>query len=465
MKTTLFFLAALCSFSIFAQTNVSGGIYQNTTWTLAGSPYMVTGSIVIFPNRTLTIEPGVQVICTADTTFNTGNFIYLEVRGTLIADGTSNIPVVFKSTNNTTGSYNWEGIRIKGSQGGSVQLNHFELHNSFYGIYNDIPQPGVSYTFDECYFRSNNYALQLNADLIYNNCTFESNGVGQAAQIQYGTLTATNCMFSNNFCSFTWSNNINVTNCTFVGNQNNIIGSQGNIQNCQFLNNTFGFAESSNINVNNCYFEGNGTGIEGNSSCEITNSTFFNNTIAMKIGDACIVSQNQINGNGIGIQVTAYNPNSTIIDNNSICNNSIHNLENLTDKNYQVNLNCFCSQDSTVIENGIYDGYDDITRGLVNYAIYNDSCQNILTYVTKVVLDNPASISELNQNWHAWFDGSQLVIENNLPSTYTVINALGLQVSEHHLGNGQARLSLDIPSGIYTIKGSNGKTVKVFIGN
>jgi len=185
----------------------------------------------------------------------------------------------------------------------------------------------------------------------------------------------------------------------------------------------------------------------------------------MKIGDACIVSQNQINRNGIGIQVTAYNPNSTIIDNNSICNNSIHNLENLTDKNYQVNLNCFCSQDSTVIENGIYDGYDDITRGLVNYAIYNDSCQNILTYVTKVVLDNPASISELNQNWHAWFDGSQLVIENNLPSTYTVINALGLQVSEHYLGNGQARLSLDIPSGIYTIKGSNGKTVKVFMGN
>ena len=104
MKNTLFFLAALCSFSIFAQTNVSGGIYQNTTWTLAGSPYMVTGSIVIFPNRTLTIEPGVQIICTADTTFNTGNFIYLEVRGTLIADGTSNIPVVFKSTNNTTGS-------------------------------------------------------------------------------------------------------------------------------------------------------------------------------------------------------------------------------------------------------------------------------------------------------------------------------------------------------------------------
>jgi len=140
-------------------------------------------------------------------------------------------------------------------------------------------------------------------------------------------------------------------------------------------------------------------------------------------------------------------------------------LENLTDKNYQVNLNCFCSHDSTTIENGIYDGYDDITRGLVNYAIYDDSCQNIVTYVTKVLLENPASVSELNVAWNAWFDGSQLVIENTLPSTYRVMNALGMQVSEHRLGNGQTRLSLNVPSGIYMIQGSNGKTVKVFIGN
>ena len=57
-----------------AQTSVSGGIYSNTTWTLAGSPYFVTGSIVVFPGKTLTIEPGCIVSFTADTTFNTGGF-------------------------------------------------------------------------------------------------------------------------------------------------------------------------------------------------------------------------------------------------------------------------------------------------------------------------------------------------------------------------------------------------------
>jgi len=61
MKALLFIFSFLASAALIAQTTVSGGIYNNTTWNLAGSPYLVTGSIVVFPNRTLTIEPGVEV--------------------------------------------------------------------------------------------------------------------------------------------------------------------------------------------------------------------------------------------------------------------------------------------------------------------------------------------------------------------------------------------------------------------
>lgn len=465
MKTLLCIFSILASASLFAQTSVSGGIYANTTWNLAGSPYLVTGSIVVFPNRTLTIEPGVEVIVSADNTFNISNFIYLEVRGSLIANGTSNAPIVFTSTDTTTGFFNWEGIRIKGSQGGTVQMNHFELHNTWYGINNDISQPGVSYVFDGCYFRSNQYGLQLNADLVYNNCIFESNSIGQASQILYGSLTATNCQFLNNFCSFTWSNYINVNNCLFSGNQNNIIGSPGVIQNSQFYNNTFGMTEISNITVNQCVFDGNGTGIDASSSCVITNSTFSNNGLALKIGDAGIVSQNQINGNGIGIQVTAYNPSTTIIDSNSICNNTIHNLENLTDKNYQVNLNCFCSQDSTVIENGIFDGYDDITRGLVSYAIYDDSCENVLSYVNKIDLGGPAGLTALDEQWNAWYDGESFVINNNIPGIFTIYDIQGIRIINATAIVGLNKISLTLPQGLYLVGREGGQTQKVFIGN
>ena len=465
MKTLLFIFSFLASAALIAQTTVSGGIYNNTTWNLAGSPYLVTGSIVVFPNRTLTIEPGVEVIVTADNTFNTGNFIYLEVRGSLVANGTGNAPIVFTSTDTTTGFYNWEGIRIKGSQGGTVQMNHFELHNTWYGIYNDISQPGVSYVFDGCYFRSNQYGLQLNADMVYNNCIFESNGAGQAAQISYGTLTATNCQFLNNFCSFTWSNYINVNNCLFAGNQNNIIGSPGVIQNSQFYNNTFGMTEISNITVNQCVFDGNGTGIDGSSTCVITNSTFTNNSIAVKIGDASTVSQNTITDNAIGVQVLGYDPNTTSIDSNLICNNSVHNLENLTDKNYQVNLNCFCSQDSTIIENGILDGYDDITRGLVNYAIYDDSCQTVVSYVTKIDLGGPAGLTALDEQWNTWYDGESLVIENNIPGIFSIYDIQGTRLINTTATAGLNKISLTLPQGLYLVGREGGATQKVFIGN
>ena len=44
-----------------AQTNVSGALYSNTTWTAANSPYIVTANVIVFDGVQLTIEPGVTV--------------------------------------------------------------------------------------------------------------------------------------------------------------------------------------------------------------------------------------------------------------------------------------------------------------------------------------------------------------------------------------------------------------------
>ena len=94
------FLACSAFFAVKAQTNVSGGIYANTTWTLAGSPYTVTGNVVVFPGFTLTIEPGVMV------KFDAG--VQLEIRQAgLIAMGTNADSISFTSnTSLTAGSWN-----------------------------------------------------------------------------------------------------------------------------------------------------------------------------------------------------------------------------------------------------------------------------------------------------------------------------------------------------------------------
>jgi len=463
MKRFLIALSLLFVFGVYSQTQVSGGIYQNTTWTAAASPYVVTGSIVVFPGKTLTIEPGVEVIFTADNTFNTGNFQYLEVRGNLIAVGTDANPILFTSSDTTAGFYNWMGIRIKGSQGGNVQLDRFEIHNSWYGLHNDITEPGITYSFRNSTFKSNNYAIQLNADLVYENCVFRNNGVGQAAQIQYGTLTATDCQFINNFCSFTWSNGINITNCLFSGNTNNIIGSPGIVQGCTFLNNDFAFAESYGIQINGSYFEGNNVGLDDSGAATVTNSVFINNGVALKIGDNTNVNNNEITNNTVGIQVRGFNPGSTFIENNLLCNNTSYNLENLTDKNFEVNLNCFCSSDSTTVEDLIYDGYDDITRGLVNYALYDDSCQTILSYITKINL-GPLGIAEDEEmGWNVWSMDGNMYVATVAEGVVELITLSGEVIETFHLQKGENTMTTNVQQGLYFLRNQHGKIKRLFL--
>lgn len=66
--------------TVQAATNVSGLISSDTTWTVAGSPYSLTGPIGVSEGTKLTIEAGVTVNL---------NSYYIQVNGTLSARGTN----------------------------------------------------------------------------------------------------------------------------------------------------------------------------------------------------------------------------------------------------------------------------------------------------------------------------------------------------------------------------------------
>ena len=70
-------------------TNVNGIISSDTTWTQANSPYTLTGPVAILQGVTLTIDAGVTVNLSTN---------YLQVNGTLFADGTSVSKINFIST-------------------------------------------------------------------------------------------------------------------------------------------------------------------------------------------------------------------------------------------------------------------------------------------------------------------------------------------------------------------------------
>ncbi len=91
-----------------AQTYVPGGIVSGT-WSLSGSPYVVTGDLQI-PSSSLVIEPGVQVL------FQGLFKIDISGTGRILAIGTEESKIVF-TIEDTTGfssntHYGWGGIRF-----------------------------------------------------------------------------------------------------------------------------------------------------------------------------------------------------------------------------------------------------------------------------------------------------------------------------------------------------------------
>ena len=452
MKHLLFSLLIGFATIAKAQTNVSGGIFTNTTWTLANSPYIVTGNIVVFPGKTLTIEPGVEVQFVSDMTFNTGNMIYLEIRGNLVANGTASDKIKFRST--TGAAYtDWYGINVKTSQGASFQMSNFELKNSFYGLMADTDLGNNTYTFDNCVFENNNYAIQLNAQCVYNNCLFKGNNVGQATQMVSGSLTANNCEFRNNIASFTYVNGpISVSNCLFEDNTNGFIGSSGSVVNCTFRNNDFGIGQGGSVQMTNCTFENNGIGAQSISYSPLPNGTFETNGKALEIGDNCTLNGNNIVNNQSGVTVVANNMQTISFQGNTVCGNVVYNLENQTDKNFQVNDICFCTTDSTEIENKIFDGYDDITKGLVNYSIYDDSCDQVLVSVIKVDLGgSTASLTEEEMPQLAFdLEHKRLFIADVKGEVaISIYNTLGARLAVVNLNENNNSVILDLPAGMF----------------
>lgn len=99
------FPAFLCPTAVQAavlRTNVSGLITSDTIWTMANSPYIVKGNILVQNGVTLTIEPGVQVLF--DGAYR------LQIEGQLIAIGTETSRIVFTSNHNPKQVGDWLGI-------------------------------------------------------------------------------------------------------------------------------------------------------------------------------------------------------------------------------------------------------------------------------------------------------------------------------------------------------------------
>lgn len=97
-------------------TNVGGSITANTRWGLAGSPYIVTATVTVSNNTTLTLEPGVEVRFNANTALVLGS----GSAGILSAQGTLTHPIRFTSNSALPVPGQWNGINFSLTTSASI---------------------------------------------------------------------------------------------------------------------------------------------------------------------------------------------------------------------------------------------------------------------------------------------------------------------------------------------------------
>lgn len=104
---------------------VPGEITGTVTWTLANSPFIVSGDITVTDMGTLKIDPGV-VVKMADSDAlrmnDTGKVELFVTGGIIIASTTPDQPIIFTSDRPTPSAGDWGGISISGTTDEAVSL-------------------------------------------------------------------------------------------------------------------------------------------------------------------------------------------------------------------------------------------------------------------------------------------------------------------------------------------------------
>ncbi|TRX37297.1 T9SS type A sorting domain-containing protein [Flavobacterium sp. ZT3R18] len=436
-KTILFglliFLSLMCT-KVIAQTNVSGPYFTNTIWSLSGSPYNLTGDVQIPNGVSLTIEPGVQINFNSD--------YEILIKGTLVANGTNNFPIIFN------GNFSGKSMLLfKSTNLSNSQLSHVK----FIGPKNAFQLANES-EFNEDLIK--NFGTLLVSNIVLTNTKVQSKGYQSTANliIENAIISGTtikgvyprsekikvkNSTINNSLInSDSYNYGIIIDEC-IIGNTQLSIGCCGaNIEIIKSeltdsyiidghgdangpiiikdskINNTpinlpVARLEISESEIN--YNTSNGL-IFGNGKFECSQITGNNIGTAIKITGGgymwgnFVMTNSTIKNNSIGLEIT--NSNIVTIDNSNFYDNTTYNIQNKSSKNITAINNWWGTTNTTAINNSIYDYYDNINLGQVDYTNYR--------LLIKDITNCSSSLNIRNFENSTLFDGASIFPNPNL---------------------------------------------------
>jgi len=452
IKKILASIILLTAFSLAVKaqsTNVSGGIYSNTTWTLANSPYIVTDTVVVFPGVTLTIEPGVVVKFDDD--------VRLEIRqASIIAQGTVADSITFTSNAASPTAGIWSEILLNDCP--NITFNHCSFRYATTAIRSYNVSVNGILIVKNSNFNNNSYGIDRagnNDEILVDTCNFNNNIIyGIGSDSQFGGII--------NYCNFTF-NQIGIQrfgdganyssiikNCTLKQNNMGIFSLwRARVENCTINNNNQdGISDNAESTIINCIIDSNDIGVVLADS--ILNCEIKYNNIGISVLHGGSIIKNIIEDNNIGIK-KFYGSQGSILC-NKICNNTSYDFYyNVTQgSNISIPNNYWCSTDSATIASHIYDGYDNINLGLVNFM-------PIDTLSCYLITENPRNYFEpfsFNVYPNPAFDNLTLKFTQNTPkATIKIYNLLGELKSTSMISHQEAKINIsDLSNGLYILE-------------
>ena len=371
-------------------TNVTGIIDIDTTWNQACSPYILNGNVSIQSGVVLTIEPGVVI--------QYAGAYELLVKGAIVANGTVGAPITFTTGGAPSGAtllrfadtsvtasqlsylkleYATQGIVLGGSTTGTLTVSNVEVNNT--GLRTD----------------GSGSTLLLSQATITGSTVKGSYAYGGPIVIQASTISNTQ-LTSDNYAQGITIQNSTVTNSPFtlgccgakIRIENSTV-SASSVQGCcgspvngpleiigsQIINTPIDVPAASLTMLSSTLQCNGGTGLKfgngtiggssviGNESgvgVEITGLVGYN------IGGSVTITTTTIMRHGVGLKVSGANV--VTAQNNNLTQNTSYHIENRTAQNIAASNNYWGTTDAAQIAASIFDYYDDINYGKVEYS-------------------------------------------------------------------------------------------------
>ncbi len=372
-------------------TPVIGILTTDATWNKTNSPYTLTGPVAINSGVTLIIEPGVQVEL---------NSFYIQVNGTLIANGTTTEKIIFEKgaiifTNNSKG---WapqiqtgcilENVVLTGSltvSGSSPKitantLNTTEVKDGQPSITNNLItkmslQGGAPYVANNTFYGSSSFEITGGSPTITNNT------INTRIFLKKGDATISNNTITGG------------VHADSSGGKATIIGNTITLQSANFyaifqqwvpadiINNTIvGNGESRGIRISAhspVHVSGNvisgcsiGINVDDGTSAVIERNLLFNNAVGVVLQGNATFTYNTVSFNVVGVKATDHTSLGNFefsLANNNIQNNSQYNLYWTSQNSFDASNVWWGTTDSAAINQSIYDIKNDFNLGAVNF--------------------------------------------------------------------------------------------------